>query len=298
MDYSNPDIPEGINYSKTHPLKEFAVLTTGVFGVLLVAVLALGFFADHFAQHIPFAVEKKFRIMVPDHDDGPAPLRDYLNTLANRIAAAEDLPPGMDITVHYIDSDMVNAYATLGGHIILYRGLLEKLQHENALTMVMAHEIAHVKYRHVIRSMGSGLVVGVALSMMSTSLGNTVVSSAINQTGQVGMLKFSREHEQQADDAGLNALQKLYGHIGGAEELFTAIKAEEKNGFVPVFLRTHPDTGARIAHIQQLRQQQLRQHQQRAQPQLTLTPLPVKFMSWLHTKPTTNKSSAKASSHD
>lgn len=281
MEYSNPDIPEGINYSKTHPLKEFVLLTSGVFGLLLVAVLILGFFADHFAQHIPFAVEKNFPLMVPAQDDGPKALRNYLNTLAKHIAAAEDLPPGMDITVHYVDSDIVNAYATLGGHIILYRGLLEKLKHENALAMVMAHEIAHEKYRHVIRSMGSGLAIGLALSMISTSLGNTIVSSAINQTGQVGMLKFSRSHEQQADDAGLDTLQKLYGHIGGAEEVFSALKAVEKNGFVPQFLRTHPDTGNRIEHIRQLRQQ-------RGQHEFILTPLPAQFPSWLHTEPTSN----------
>lgn len=282
MDYSNPDIPEGINYSKTHPLKEFAILTTGVIGVLFAIVLVLGFFADHFAQYIPYSVEKKFRIMVPGQNDGPKPLNAYLKELTQRVATAEDLPPGMDITVHYVDSDIVNAYATLGGHIILYRGLLEKLHHENALAMVIAHEIAHEKYRHVIRSMGSGLVVGLALSMVSTSLGNSVVSSVIEQTGQVGMLKFSRSHEQQADDAGLAALQKLYGHIGGAEEVFAAIKAEEKNGYVPQFLSTHPDIGNRIQHIRELRQQW-------GQKQPALTPLPARFMSWLGDKPSTNQ---------
>ena len=69
MDYSNPDIPEGINYSKTHPLKEFVLLTTGVFGVLLIAVLLLGVFADHFAQYIPYRVEKNFHILVPAKDE-------------------------------------------------------------------------------------------------------------------------------------------------------------------------------------------------------------------------------------
>lgn len=278
MDYSNPDIPEGINYSKTHPLKEFALLTAGVFGVIFAVVLLLGIFADHFAQYIPYSVETNFPLMVPATDDGPKALHDYLNSLAKRISTAEGLPPGMDIKVHYVDSDMVNAFATLGGHIILYRGLLEKLQHENALAMVMAHEIAHEKYRHVIRSMGSSLVIGLALSMVSTSLGNTVVSGAINQTGQVGMLKFSRTHEQEADDAGLEALQKLYGHLGGAEEVFTAIKAAEVNGFVPQFLRTHPDTGNRIAHIRQLRKQ-------RGQLNFSLTPLPANFTTWLNSEP-------------
>lgn len=274
MDYSNPEIPEGINYSKTHPLKEFALLTLGVFGGLLIAVLILALLADHFAQYIPYRVEKNFHILVPHKDDGPPALHNYLNILAKRISKVEDLPPGMVITPHYVDSEVVNAYATLGGHIVLYRGLLEKLQHENALVMVMAHEIAHVKYRHVIRSMGSGLVVGIALSMLNSSLGNSMVNSMINQTGQVGMLKFSRSHEQEADDAGLKALQAIYGNIAGADELFIAIKAEEKGSFVPEFLRTHPAISARIEHIQHLQRE-------RGQSSMELKQLPREFKSWL-----------------
>ena len=274
MDYSNPDIPEGINYSKTHPLKEFLILTAGVLGAILIAVLVLGLLADHFAQYIPYRVEKNFTIMVPNKDDGPPVLKAYLESLADRIVAKQDLPDEMEINVHYVDSDVVNAYATLGGHIVLYRGLLEKLQHENALAMVMAHEIAHVKYRHVIRSMGSGLAVGIALSMLNSSLGNSVVSNMINQTGEVGMLKFSRVHEQQADDLALDSLQRLYGHVEGAEELFVAIKAQERAGYIPVFLRTHPDTQARIAHIRDIQQR-------RAQSHMQLEPLPADFTLWL-----------------
>lgn len=274
MDYSNPEIPEGINYSKTHPLKEFVILTTGIFGALFIAVLMLGYFADHFAQYIPFQVEKNFRIMVPDKDDGNPTLKAYLDSLAERIVATQELPEGMDITIHYVDSDIVNAYATLGGHVVLFRGLLEKLQHENALAMVMAHEIAHVEHRHVIRSLGSGLAVGLALSMLSSSLGDTVVSSMITQTGQVGTLKFSREHEEEADSMAVDVLQRIYGHIGGAEELFIAIKAEEKHDYVPDFLSTHPDTDGRIARIKDLRQR-------RGQQKFNLEPLPADFMTWL-----------------
>jgi len=278
MDYSNPDIPEGINYSKTHPLKEFVILTGGIFGTLLIVVLVLGFFADHFAQYIPYSVEKDFRILVPEKDDGPPTLKAYLDALSERIVATQTLPEGMDITVHYVDSDVVNAYATLGGHVVLFRGLLEKLEHENALVMVMAHEIAHVEHRHVIRSLGSGLVVGLALSMISSSLGDTVVSSMINQTGTMGALKFSRSHEEEADSTALEVLQRLYGHAGGAEELFMAIKAEEKNNYVPEFFSTHPNTDGRIARIKELRER-------RAQHEFKLEPLPANFKTWLKSSP-------------
>ncbi|MBI1424825.1 MAG: M48 family metalloprotease [Gammaproteobacteria bacterium] len=274
MEYSNPEIPEGINYSKSHPLREFALLAGGVLAVIFIGVLLLGIFADHFAQYIPYRVEKNFRVLVPAKDDGPPVLHAYLDALADRIVAAEELPEGMNITVHYIDSDTVNAYATLGGHIVLYRGLLEKLRNENALAMVMAHEIAHIKYRHVIRSMGGGLVVGIALSMLNSSLGNEVVNSVINQTAQVGILRFSRAHETQADIVAVNALQSMYGSLAGAEELFVAIREQETGIYAPVFLRTHPGTDERIQRIRNWRYSH-------GQPDARKIKLPADFRKWL-----------------
>jgi predicted Zn-dependent protease len=272
MEYSNPEIPEGINYSKTHPLKEFAILSAGVFGVLFIALMIIVLLADHLAQYIPFRVEKNFHILVPAQNDAPAALQDYLDGLAKHISKVEALPPGMQITVHYVDSNIVNAYATLGGHIVLYRGLLEKLKHENALVMVMAHEIAHVKYRHVIRSMGSGVAVGIALSMLDSSMGDEVVNEVISGSGQIGMLRFSRAHEQQADEAALRAVQKIYTGVNGAEELFLAIKAEKKPDFVPVFLRTHPGIDDRILQIRAL---------EKNHSPVKPRPLPDDFFRWL-----------------
>ena len=45
MDYSNPEIPEGINTSKQHPLKDFFILSIGVLGSIAIFVFLLGLFA-------------------------------------------------------------------------------------------------------------------------------------------------------------------------------------------------------------------------------------------------------------
>ena len=45
--YENPQIPEGINVSPTHPLKDFALLLGGVSALIVVAVLALSFAAGY-----------------------------------------------------------------------------------------------------------------------------------------------------------------------------------------------------------------------------------------------------------
>ena len=64
--------------------------------------------------------------------------------------------------MHYDASDTVNAFATLGGHVVIYRGLLEKLPNENVVAMVVAHEIAHIKHRDPVAALGRGVAITLA----------------------------------------------------------------------------------------------------------------------------------------
>ena len=274
MEYSNPEIPEGINYSKTHPLKEFVLLTVGVLGLLLLIFATLAFFADKLAHHIPFAMEKDIDAFVMEDSGTHTAMRAYLQQLADRIAQTQDLEAGMTIKVHYVDSDVVNAYATLGGNVVMFRGLLTKLSHENALAMVMAHEIAHVKHRHPIRSLGKGIVIGVAISLIDSSMGDAMIQQMVGTTGMVTVLKYSRAHENEADDTALASLMQLYGHVTGAEELFRYIQAQSKDDldFQPEFLTTHPGVQTRIAKIQAMAA---------AQGPQSLQALPEEFRQWL-----------------
>ena len=273
MEYSNPEIPEGINYSKTHPLKEFVLLTAGVLGVLLVIFATLAFFADKLAHHIPFSMEKDIDTFVMSDVKKNTAVTAYLQQLADRIVLTQDLEEGMVIKVHYVDSDVVNAYATLGGNVIFFRGLLQKMSHENALVMVMAHEIAHVKHRHPIRSLGKGLVIGMAISLVNSSMGDAMIGDVVGNTGMVTILKYSRSHENEADDTALASLLQLYGHVNGADELFRHIhdKSQSEISYQPEFLTTHPDVAGRIAKIEAMS----------LPSQPALQSLPAGFSQWL-----------------
>ena len=62
MQYSNPKIPEGINTTKTNPLKEFAVLTVGVIVLAISTLAVLILLVDFFADKIPFQWEKEIPV--------------------------------------------------------------------------------------------------------------------------------------------------------------------------------------------------------------------------------------------
>src|SRR5690606_11399619 len=128
------------------------------------------------AVYIPYSTEKE---LLSDKelfvDDEHPEIVQYLSNLSEALATHMDLPENMDITVHYMYQDIENAFATLGGHIYIYRGLMQLLPNENALATVVAHEMAHIKHRHPIIAMGRGVVIGLFLASISGFSGDYFV---------------------------------------------------------------------------------------------------------------------------
>ncbi len=261
--YSNPKIPEGINTSKEHPLKEFSALLIGALILIAVVTFVLGFFGSYLAGKIPFSAEVKIASLYDapgavtdktngvDTLDNETRLKIYLQNLANKIAKTQNLPKDMKIIVHYVDGETVNAFATLGGHVILYRGLLKKLPNENALTMLLGHEIAHVKYRHPIKSLGRGIAAGIAIATITGS----THSGALGDAGLLTVLHYSRKMEQQSDEEAMKTLQALYGHINGGAQLFKEfqkMRIENDADESPALFSSHPLDQQRIDHFERM----------------------------------------------
>lgn len=275
MEYSNPDLPEGINTSKEHPLKEFIILTVGLLVVIFATISSLILLVDNFADKIPFEMESDFPVSSFINDQNTEKLPPYLDTLTQKVLKSFELPKDMKITFHYINDDTVNAFATLGGNIVLYRGLLEKLKHEEELAMVIAHEIAHIKYRHPIMSASHGIVVGIALTAVSSSSGNSIVSDLMGTTSAAALMRFSRDFEYQADQDAINSLIKLYGHADGALGLFKVFKSEFGEDLAFEFLATHPLTENRISQTTKMINKT--NHSEKN----SMTLYPVTFKTWL-----------------
>ena len=274
MQYSNPKIPEGINVSKTNPLKEFAVLTIGVILVVISVLALLIILVDLFADKIPFQWEKEMPIeRVLGNKDG-SQLPDYINVLSQKVISNMQLPDDMDITVHYVNDDTVNAFATLGGHIVIYRGLLEKLTYEEELAAIIAHEVAHIKYRHPILGASHGLAVGLVLSIISSSA-DDIVSGLLGNTSMITVMKFSRDYEYQADKEAIELLIKIYGQADGALGLFDIFKSVH-NAVEPIeFLNTHPLTDNRIKQAKSMI------FDKQVTNQSSMTNFPQDYISWL-----------------
>lgn len=262
MDYENPKIPEGINVSTTHPLKDFALLVTGVATLFLMVMLCLYLAADYLSPYIPFSAEKKVAgLVLEQYTDTEAlsqrdqVIEDYLNEKVQLIAKTQNFPEHMDLTVHYLPNSTVNAFATIGGHLMIHRGLLEKVPNENALIMVLAHEVAHIKHRDPIRALGRGIMLATTMAFFTNASSSGSVHSIFSQAGLLTSLSFGREQEREADREALDSLQALYGHTAGAEDLFTIFMKELGNE-PPEWLSSHPLTKDRIEAAREYAEQQ------------------------------------------
>ncbi|MEZ5538299.1 MAG: M48 family metallopeptidase [Thiolinea sp.] len=276
--YRNPQPPEGINTSPDHPLLTFIKLLAGMALVLVIAAWILGNSAGWLASLVPFEQELRVSELYPESETQTSSrpeLQAYLDDLAGRLQTAMELPEGMQIKLHYQPDDVENAFATLGGNIILYKGLLKALPNENSLAMLIAHEMAHVKFRHPIRAASQGLAINAGIKLL---MGYSNVD-ILGNTGLYTQLHFSRAMETDSDIQGLSAVHSVYGHVTGATDLFATLhKLTATNGLAPksAFFSTHPLDQDRIDKINQIAAEKGWTH-----PDDQLTPLPAEFMSWL-----------------
>lgn len=278
MQYTNPEIPEGINTSQAHPLKEFFVLSGGVIAIVVISLYLLIVTVDFFADKIPFAWEQAFPVesLLQTETTDALP---YLQNLTRQVVADMGLPEDMQVTLHYVNSDTVNAFATLGGHMVLHRGLLEKLRSEDELAMVIGHEIAHLKYRHPISSASHSLLAMMLLSLFSSS-SDGVLNRLMGSTGLITLMKFSRDYEHHADAAAVDVLLRRYGHAQGAVALFNVFKAHHGEDEPVEFLNTHPLTEQRIQRTLALAEKR-DTHIANKSTNNKLQPLPSEFTEWL-----------------
>ncbi|MEE9342793.1 MAG: M48 family metallopeptidase [Gammaproteobacteria bacterium] len=273
--YENRKIPDDINKNKDHPLKEFLWLGIGLLLVGALVVVFSGWAGQTLARFIPFSYEQEMaERFADDLDESEHPdIEAYLQAMADEISVAINLPDEMRITAHYVDSEVVNAFATIGGHIMIFRGLIEESPSENALAMVVGHEIAHIKHRDPIVALSRGVMSLVALQLLTGSSGNEIVARLMGDAGLLSSMHFSRQQESAADVDGLAAVMKRYGHTEGASSIFEVfLQAEASDELsLPAMFQSHPASRKRLDAMSQ-------QAEKNQWPQTgDLTPLPEIF---------------------
>ncbi|MCB2408733.1 M48 family metallopeptidase [Hymenobacter lucidus] len=155
-----------------------------------------------------------------------------------------------------IEDKQENAWCMPGGKVAVYTGILPITQDENGLAVVMAHEIAHAVAKHGSERMSQGLLQdygGQALSAALSTRPEATQQLALQAFGvgsSVGLLKYGRNQETEADHLGLIFMAMAGYNPDGALAFWQRMDARENQASPPEFLSTHPSNGTRIADIQ------------------------------------------------
>ena len=175
-----------------------------------------------------------------------------------------------DWEVNVETSDQINAYCMPGGKIMVYSGLIEKLNATDAeLAAVIGHEIAHALREHGRERMSIAAVQQVGLMGLAVLAGtsqNQNAAAAGVQAAALGSNLFfalpnSREQEREADRIGLELAARAGFDPNAAVSLWQKMSAASE-GAPPEFLSTHPANEARIADLKQLIPQVMPLYQQ------------------------------------
>ena len=171
----------------------------------------------------------------------------FLNKMRDSILAggevfyAQEFPWEMHI-IH--DDNTLNAFATPGGYIYIYTGLIKFLSAEHELAGVMGHEMAHSDRRHTTDQLTKIYGLSILLNVVFGSNPNLLADIAATLVS----LKFSRNNEREADTYSVVYLCPTSYKADGAAAFFEKL-TNQGSGSPPVFLSSHPDPGNRVQDI-------------------------------------------------
>ena len=155
----------------------------------------------------------------------------------------------------------VNAFCMPGGKVVVYTGLLPITQNDDALAMVMGHEIAHALSGHGNERMSQGLLTQLGLQAVDLGLAMSqkpaatrqLFQAALGYGAQLGLvLPFSRKDESEADEIGTYIAAMAGYNVNEGVALWKRMGALGGGSRPPELLSTHPDPANRAIAIKNL----------------------------------------------
>ena len=242
-------IENNVNVSKTNVGVEFFFMLAAIviicFTVYFSSGLIASFCIDRMSNETQLKLEKMLSSKIENTIDYKSDKMDFLEEIKPKIAKLDKNLQGKSIFPLYVtDDEEVNAFVMPDGKIYFTKGLLKKIDNDEALTFVLAHEMGHYANRDHLKSVGRDLLAGTLLSVIT--LGENDLSSVVEGLTDINSLSHTKSQEEQADLYANHVLFKLYGENKGAVEFFEMLKKEEDVPEFFSYFSTHPSTDRRI----------------------------------------------------
>ncbi len=225
----------------------------GIFiaAAILVAVILGGYFyvipsvAENAAAHLPKEWEERFgntvyQNMMWQFEEDTFKTR-QVQKFYNELGYTSEF----DVKITVVDKDQINAFATPGGRIVVFSGILDEMESPEELAALLSHEVAHVNEHHSTKSIFRALANSLLLSILLNDA-NGISSVLVANANNIQALSYSRSLETEADNEGLEMMLDNNINPEGMEKLFERL-GEHKHDFnIPEILSTHPLTEDRL----------------------------------------------------
>lgn len=163
-----------------------------------------------------------------------------------RFGDALTLAPDFKLTYHVAQDDQVNAFALPGGHIVVYTGILDRMQEPGELAGLLAHEGSHVQLRHSMRNVMRDLAGGAFVALVVGDI-SALAALVAEHADDLRGLAYSRGLESEADAVGMERMAANGLDPQGMVKLLELLEREAHD--MPgglAFLSSHPLTTERI----------------------------------------------------
>jgi len=242
-------IEDNNNVSKTNILVELFFLLLGIFLICFTMYVSADFVAGIVIDNMSNEKQMKIERLLSNSFIQTTNLHNekikQLSQIKKRIVRMDKKLQGKSkFPLYEADIKEINAFVMPDGKIYFTKGLLEKIQDEQILTFILAHELGHYAHRDHLKSIGRQLISATLLSFIT--FGQKDMASVVKGFSLADSISHSQNQEKMADLYANDVLLKFYGTNKGAIEFFKFLKKEEKVPELLYYISSHPSNETRI----------------------------------------------------
>jgi len=221
--------------------------------MLVTVVYVIPIAAEYVAYKIPVSAERRMG------EDGLAILDKFMfqpsklpekrkNDLIDYFNKAVG-EQGKALDIRFRSSEKIgeNAFALPSGIIVFTDEMVNFSQDDRELLGILAHEIGHVRKRHVLRHLLQDSTTGLLLILITGDIGSASSLVATLPTVLV-QARFSRQFENESDDYAISFLKQRGISTQYLADILSRLqkKNDETESEISAFISSHPATSKRL----------------------------------------------------
>lgn len=168
-----------------------------------------------------------------------------LDSLLDRICVSNQIDASK-INLHIVVCNEINAFALPGNYMVVYSGLLNNVTNENELAGILAHELAHIKLKHVMKKLTKEIGFSAILSLSTDNYQGEAIRRSIKLLSSTA---FDRQFERNAD---LLAIEYMHRAKLNPMPFADFLRKMGTNTTLDLsWIETHPRWSERVNYIEE-----------------------------------------------